>query len=102
MSANISIKSNQAVFAVVDDNDDVLVYETGCYISNSESVCRIFLFPIYKGFPPVMHLSVHLKNGQRVYFTKENIIKNLKIPPKTTLMAFFDLCKTDEYERKLQ
>ena len=93
--------SDLATFAIMDDKDEVSAYETGRYISTSEAIWRIFRFPIHERFPPVMHLSVHLENGQRVYFTEENIIEKIKNPPKTTLMAFFDLCKTDEYAKKL-
>ena len=81
--------SDQATFAVMDDNDEVSAYETGHYISSSEAVWRISRFPIHERFPPIMHLSVHLENGQRVYFTKENIIEKTINPPKMTLMAFF-------------
>lgn len=42
------------------------------YISSNELCWRIFGFPIYDKHPMVVHLAVHLENGQRVYFTEEN------------------------------
>lgn len=48
-----------------------------------------------------MHLSVHLENGQRVYFTKDNVMEKMQNPSKTTLMAFFDLCNVDDFARRL-
>lgn len=48
-----------------------------------------------------MQLSVHLENGQRVYFTDENLMEKLKNPKNTTLLAFFNLCESDDFARKL-
>ncbi|XP_074096348.1 uncharacterized protein LOC141525685 [Cotesia typhae] len=56
--------SDQAAFTV-GDLDEVTKYEAGRYISTSEAVWRILSFPIHERFPPVMHLAVHLENGQR-------------------------------------
>ncbi|XP_008482471.2 uncharacterized protein LOC103519163 [Diaphorina citri] len=93
--------SDQAVFGLENDFDEVSRYEAGRYISSSEAVWKILGFPIHERFPPVMHLSVHLENGQRVYFTAHNISDKLQNPPKTTLLAFFDLCKADTFARGL-
>ncbi|CAH1109476.1 unnamed protein product [Psylliodes chrysocephalus] len=41
----------------------------------------------------VIHLAVHLKNGQRIYFTNNDTALDRAInPPKTTLTEFFELC----------
>ncbi|GFW00167.1 ATP-dependent DNA helicase [Trichonephila clavipes] len=48
-----------------------------------------------------MHLSVHLENGQRVYFTEDNVIHKIINPQKTTLMAFFELCQVDNFAKTL-
>ena len=48
-----------------------------------------------------MHLAVHLENGQRVYFTKDNLHERINESPKTTLTAFFLLCQKDEFARIL-
>ncbi|XP_053597507.1 uncharacterized protein LOC106694146 [Microplitis demolitor] len=65
--------SDQAAFTV-GDLDEVTKYEAGRYISTSEAVSRILSFPIHERFPPVMHLAVHLENGQRVFFNENNIL----------------------------
>ena len=76
-------------------------YEAGRYISSSEAAWRIFCFPIHERYPPIMHLAVHLENGQRVYFNPENVHDKVQNPPKTTLMAFFELCKSYSFARTL-
>ncbi|GFT05677.1 ATP-dependent DNA helicase [Trichonephila clavipes] len=92
--------TDQATFSV-EDQDEVTRYESGRYISSSEAVWRILCFPIHERFPPVMHLSVHLENGQRVYFTEDNVIHKIINPQKTTLMAFFELCQVDNFAKTL-
>ncbi|XP_075236541.1 uncharacterized protein LOC142333393 [Lycorma delicatula] len=62
-----------------------------CYISSNEAVWRILSFPIHERHPTVVHLAVHLENGQRVYFRTENVRTRALLPPLTTLTAFFSL-----------
>ena len=40
----------------------------------------------------VIHLAVHLENGQRIYFTNERAIDSPISSPKTILTEFFELC----------
>uniref|UniRef100_A0A2S2R448 Uncharacterized protein n=1 Tax=Sipha flava TaxID=143950 RepID=A0A2S2R448_9HEMI len=68
----------------------------GRYISSSEAIWRIFSFPIHEREPSVQHLAVHLENGQRVYFTEENILQRAFETPKTTLTEFFTLCQKSD------
>lgn len=49
----------------------------------------------------VVHLSVHLENGQRVYFSEETAASVVENPKDTTLLAFFKLCREDEFARTL-
>ncbi|XP_063920741.1 uncharacterized protein LOC135135573 [Zophobas morio] len=47
---------------------------------------------------------LHLENGQRVYFNPNdfnNVTEKVNNPQKTTLLAFFDLCKTDNFAKTL-
>jgi len=44
---------------------------------------------------------VHLENGQRVYFTPENVLLRADTPPQTTLTAFFSLCSEDLFAKTL-
>ena len=94
--------SDQAVFGLEKhgaQRDEVARYEMGRYISSNEAVWRILKFPIHERYPAVLTLSVHLENGQRVYFTAENVNARVQAPPVTTLTAFFDLCKHDDFAR---
>ena len=96
--------SDQAVFGLEKhgaQRDEVARYEMGRYISSNEAVWRILKFPIHERYPAVLTLSVHLENGQRVYFTAENVNARVQAPPVTTLTAFFDLCRHDDFARTL-
>lgn len=44
---------------------------------------------------------MHLENGQRIYFTDQNVEEKIKNPPSTTLTAFFKLCGTDDLAKTL-
>ena len=72
----------------------------GRYINSNEAVWRILSFPIHDRDPPVVHLAVHLENGQRVYFNPENVESVVRSPPNT-LTAFFELCQNDPFARTL-
>ncbi|GFQ82089.1 ATP-dependent DNA helicase [Trichonephila clavata] len=49
----------------------------------------------------VVHLAVSFENGQRVYFTSENVRARAMSPPPTTLTVFFTLCRNDNFVRIL-
>ena len=49
----------------------------------------------------MVHLAVHLENGQRVFFTEDNLHEKVNEPPKTTLTAFFLLCQKDDFAKTL-
>ncbi|XP_071040071.1 uncharacterized protein [Parasteatoda tepidariorum] len=68
----------------------------GRYISSNEAIWRIFTFPIHERDPAVVHLAVHLENGQRVYFTEQNALQQALTAPKTTLTEFFNLCNRQD------
>ncbi|CAI6365825.1 unnamed protein product [Macrosiphum euphorbiae] len=94
-SGGFSVKiscSDQATFPVEKQSkDEITSYQSGRYVSSSEAVWRILSFPIQERYPSVFHLSVHLENGQRVYFTTNNVTEKISKPPTTTLTAFFEL-----------
>ncbi|GFU32382.1 uncharacterized protein LOC104236095 [Trichonephila clavipes] len=75
--------------------DEINQYQLGRYISSNEAVWRILSFPIHERHPTVIHLAVHLENGQRVCFTADNIRARALVPPATTLIAFYSLCQDD-------
>jgi len=96
--------SDQAVFGLEKDRaaiDEIKHYQLGRYISSNEAVWRILDFPIHERHPTVIHLAVHLENGQRVYFTQDNLHERVNDPPRTTLIAFFLLCQKDDFAKTL-
>ncbi|XP_055910681.1 uncharacterized protein LOC129945044 [Eupeodes corollae] len=89
--------SDKAIFAVqnVNDNDEITRYQMGRYISSNEVIWRIFTFPIHERDTAVIHLAVHLENGQRVYFTEETTLQQALAAPKTRTQ-FFNLCSRQD------
>lgn len=90
-----------AMFSLHNRNDEISNYQMARYISSNEAVWRILGFPIHERHPTVVHLAVHLENGQRVYFTAANAPLRAASPPPTTLTSFFDLCKDDLFAQTL-
>uniref|UniRef100_A0A0L8HH64 Helitron helicase-like domain-containing protein n=1 Tax=Octopus bimaculoides TaxID=37653 RepID=A0A0L8HH64_OCTBM len=60
--------------------DEIMFYKTGHHISFNEAFWPIFGFLIHECEPTVIHLSVHLENGQRVYFNKESMYVCTRLP----------------------
>lgn len=81
--------------------NEVEIYQSGRYICSSEAVWRILSFEVHDRSPTIVHLAVHLENGQRVYFTENNIQEVINNPPDTTLTAFFKLCAQDDFAKTL-
>ncbi|GBL71983.1 hypothetical protein AVEN_115023-1 [Araneus ventricosus] len=73
----------------------------GRYINSNEAVWRILNFPIHERHLTVFHLSAHLENCQRVYFTTKNAAQRAQAPEETALTSFFRLCIQDEFARTL-
>ncbi|GFX64018.1 ATP-dependent DNA helicase [Trichonephila clavipes] len=96
--------SDMAVFGVGNvaaPLDEINQYQLGRYISSNEAVWRILSFPIHERHPTVEHLAVHLENGQRVYFTADNVRARALVLPATTLTAFYSLCQDDLFAKTL-
>ena len=94
--------SDMAMFALQDANEanEVQRFQMGRYVSTSEAIWRIFGFPIHERNPTVVHLAVHLQNGQRVYFHQDANPQQLLVQD-TTLTAFFNLCHHDEFANQI-
>lgn len=60
--------SDAAMFGLqsANSNDEIAQFLMGRYISSNEAVWRILEFPLHERHPAIIHLSVHLENGQRV------------------------------------
>ncbi|XP_044597781.1 uncharacterized protein LOC123274285, partial [Cotesia glomerata] len=92
----VNKSSDMAVFGLENSSvpiNEVDQFQMGRYISSNEAVWRILGFDIHERFPTVTHLSVHLENGQRIYFTEENAFQKAMDPPNTTLTAFFPVIR---------
>jgi hypothetical protein len=93
--------SDQAVFQLQKTApilDEVQSFLLGRYISTNEAVWRILGFFIQERYPTVVHLSVHLENVQRIYFTPGNL-QQLQAAPHKTLTAFIHLCRQDAFAK---
>ncbi|KIH66755.1 hypothetical protein ANCDUO_02915 [Ancylostoma duodenale] len=96
--------SDMVVFRLENENgvlEEIMQYLMGRYASTNEGVWHILSFSIHERYPPVVHLSVHLENGQQVYFTADNAEERAANPPNTTLTAFFLICQQDAFARTL-
>ncbi|GFT56588.1 ATP-dependent DNA helicase [Trichonephila clavipes] len=97
--------SDIAVFDVTSSDgntcNEVYQYEIGRHISSNEAVWSILNFPIHECYPTVIHLIVHLENGQRVHFTEGNAAERARFAPETTFIAYFNICNVDDFARTL-
>lgn len=82
-------------------NNEIACYQVGRCVNCNEAIWRVFAFPIHERHPTIVHLAVHLENGQRVYFTVLNVIQRTETPPATTLTSFFAICQSDPFTRTL-
>lgn len=74
---------------IITKNDEITRYQMGRYISSNEAIWHTLSFLILERDPSLQHLTTHLENGQRVYFTEENILQRAREGPKTTFTIFF-------------
>ncbi|XP_071036514.1 uncharacterized protein [Parasteatoda tepidariorum] len=68
----------------VNNNNEVTQYQIGRYISSNEAVWRIFGFPILERDPTVIHLAVHLENG--------DFRQTLPVIPRSTYADEINAC----------
>ena len=68
---------NRITIQLLDDNNKISKYLYSRYISPIEAVQRLFKFPIYKEYPPIIHLTVYLSSQQSIYFQLDKSIENL-------------------------
>ncbi|CAK1599395.1 unnamed protein product [Parnassius mnemosyne] len=95
--------SDMAVFGIASENanDEISNFQMGRYVSTNEALWRLLSFQIHERYPTVVHLAVHLENGQRVYFTEANAAQLAERPPSTTLTSFFAMCEADPFAATL-
>ncbi|KAL8558676.1 hypothetical protein ACOMHN_037769 [Nucella lapillus] len=76
--------------------DKISMFQNARYIGSIEAGWQLLGNDIHERFPMVQRLSVHLENGQRVYFRQDNAMDRAHgPPPAATLTAFFQLCNED-------
>ncbi|GFY16369.1 uncharacterized protein TNCV_2350131 [Trichonephila clavipes] len=100
--------SDQAIFNIrqqgnvnIDPRDEVQTFRADRYVSSNEAAWRILGLPLHETHPTVIHLAVHLPNGERIYFTENNFRERMATPLKTTLTALFLLCQNDAFSKTL-
>nr|XP_036228731.1 uncharacterized protein LOC118682893 [Bactrocera oleae] len=98
--------SDQAIFNLhnkdaVQVHNEIQTYQAGRYVSSNEAAWRLLGFPLHERYPTVIHLAVHLENGQRVFFNDNNFQDRVLSPPETTLTAFFKFCQNDNFAKTL-
>ena len=98
---HINKGSDLATFIVKNAHDEVENYLNGWYISTLEALWRLVKFLMNDRHPTVVELAIHLENGQRVYFSLNNVQRIVENPPKTILTADFDLCSSDNFAKTL-
>ncbi|GFW53691.1 uncharacterized protein LOC104236095 [Trichonephila clavipes] len=98
--------SDMAVFGignVAAPLDEINQYQLGRYISSNEAVWRILSFSIHERHPTVVRLAVHLENGQRVYFTADNMIFFAKTLLYSEVPKFYTWnASTKKFQRRKQ
>ncbi|XP_013779119.1 uncharacterized protein LOC106463617 [Limulus polyphemus] len=80
-----------------EQNDEVACYHMARYISSNEAAWRILNFFAHERHLTVVHLAIHLDNNHRVYFSAETARERVSVLRPTTLSAFFELCRGDEF-----
>lgn len=58
--------SDMAVFGIASENanDEISNFQMGRHVSTNEALWRLLSFQIHERYPTVVHLAVHLENGQ--------------------------------------
>ncbi|GFY24708.1 uncharacterized protein TNCV_1017541 [Trichonephila clavipes] len=64
----------------IDPRDEVQTFRAGRYVSSNESAWRILGLPLHERHPTLIHLAVHLPNGERIYFTENNLRERMATP----------------------
>ena len=85
-------KGNNYATLQLIDGDKVSQYLQGYYIGPSKAIQQLFKFPLYKEFPPIIQLAVHLPGKQPIYFQLDQSIEKIQQRLKLSysiLTAFF-------------
>nr|CAH7714780.1 unnamed protein product [Callosobruchus chinensis] len=84
-----------------EHHDEIKAYIDTRYVSAPEAIWRISEFSMHKMSHTIIQLGVHLENQQTVVFTDQNVHEAAaRSAEKSTLLAFFELNRTDESARQ--
>ena len=92
-----------SMVALEDQNEinEVSNYKLTWYIGSNEAAWWILRFDLHQLYHAVIHLDIHLENGQGVYFKENNIQQHIENPNLTKLTAYFKLNEEDVFARTL-
>jgi hypothetical protein len=79
--------------------DEIKDHKAGRWIGASEAMWRLYGFPLHDMGPSVVRLDVHEPDKQSVSFEERDDLRNVNLTKNTTLMAWFDLNRTDATAR---
>ena len=82
---------------LLDNNDKISKYLYSRHISPIEAVQRLFKFPIYKEYPPIIYLTIYLPSQQPIYFQLDKSIEDLQQRLK---IAYLTLTAQFQYNTK--
>ncbi|GFR24872.1 helitron_like_N domain-containing protein [Trichonephila clavata] len=82
-----------------NSNDEVTQYKWAAMSVVMKQFANIS-FPIHERHPSVVHLAVHLENGQRVYFTAQNAVQDCSATIYY-INQFFETCQNDDFAQTL-
>ncbi|OBZ89403.1 hypothetical protein A0J61_02534 [Choanephora cucurbitarum] len=87
-----------------NENDEIERYLTSRYIGPTEAVWRLFEYVMHEEDPSVTSLSVHLENGQPIYFDPEASAEEIQLildNMHSALMGFFKYNAANENGRRM-
>lgn len=95
--------TDQIMFTLTEKekNDEILCYQIGRYINANEAAWRIFNFDIHQHSPAVEILQIHTPDEQYITIDSSILLDDMEIDRKSTLMAYFELCRTDPFAKTL-
>ncbi|GFY26458.1 ATP-dependent DNA helicase [Trichonephila clavipes] len=87
-----SVKSIKYIYKYVNKGSDMAVFGVGNVAAPLDEINQYQLG---------RYISSNEANGQRVYFTADNVRARALVPPATTLTAFYSLCQDDLFAKTL-
>lgn len=90
------------VGSIQDRQDEVKNYVNGRYVGSTESMWRIYEFPMHFQSHTIMRLDIHLPNRQNIIFREGHEQQAIQNVRNTKLLAYFQLNNEDRYARQIK